>query len=59
MSKRVSTPEAILNLKIGKIFRISHLVDFNKLMLARTLYSFEMGLMKSKIFYNKGEVPKH
>ena len=51
--------EAILNLKIGKIFRISHLVDFNKLMLARTLSSFEMGLMKSKIFYIKGEAPKH
>ncbi len=42
----------------GKVFRIGHLGDFNKLMLAGTLSGVEMGLMKSKIPYNKGGILK-
>jgi len=42
----------------GKVFRIGHLGDFNELMLAGTLSGVEMGLMKSKIPYNKGGILK-
>jgi alanine-glyoxylate transaminase/serine-glyoxylate transaminase/serine-pyruvate transaminase len=40
----------------GKVFRIGHLGDFNELMLAGTLSGVEMGLMKSKIPFNKGGI---
>ena len=42
----------------GKVFRIGHLGDFNELMLAGTLSGVEMGLMKSKIPFNKGGILK-
>ena len=42
----------------GKVFRIGHLGDFNELMLAGTLAGVEMGLMKSKIPYQKGGILK-
>ena len=42
----------------GKVFRIGHLGDFNELMLAGTLSGVEMGLMKSKIPYQKGGILK-
>ena len=42
----------------GKVFRIGHLGDFNELMLAGTLAGVEMGLMKSKIPYQKGGLLK-
>ena len=41
-----------------KVFRIGHLGDFNELMLAGTLSGVEMGLMKSKIPFNKGGILK-
>ena len=42
----------------SKVFRIGHLGDFNELMLAGTLSGVEMGLMKSKIPFNKGGILK-
>ena len=42
----------------GKVFRIGHLGEFNELRLAGTLSGVEMGLMKSKIPYNKGGILK-
>jgi alanine-glyoxylate transaminase/serine-glyoxylate transaminase/serine-pyruvate transaminase len=42
----------------GKVFRIGHLGDFNELMLAGTLSGVEMGLMKSKIPFNRGGILK-
>ena len=47
-----------LNKVKGKVFRIGHLGDFNELMLAGTLSGVEMGLMKSKIPFNKGGILK-
>ena len=40
----------------GRVFRIGHLGDFNDLMLAGTLSGVEMGLIGTRIPFNKGGI---